>query len=251
MLNHAAQISCGGGLALSRHRVDAARAVVRLLGGLIVSVTLLLTGGCQAPAVPIGPTETVLRIPDRDAFIDASLSMLRRYDLPPERVDRTRGLIVSQRTTRGQWFEFWRNDSRGLYQLLESSLHTIGGTVTITVEPAQPAESQAATPSSAEASASGTHPDGTDEGGEPLTTAPDQLYRVSVQVDKARFTTPERQITTASGALAIYSERTPPMEGLRGRAAGQARWVPLGRDSALEAFLLGELTAVLPGIEVP
>jgi hypothetical protein len=246
------------------HCVPPTHAAARLLAGLVVAAALL-SAGCHGPAAPTEPTETVLRIPDRDAFIDASLSMLRRYDLSPERVDRQRGLIVTQRTTSGQWFEPWRIDSQGPYQILESSLHTIGRTVTISVEPTEAAESQAAEAGApgtqaaqlgasgtqaAQAGASETHPTGTDQAGESPAAAPDQRYRVSVQVDKARFTTPERQITTASGALAIYSERTPTMEGVRGRAASQTRWVPLGRDPLLEAFLLGQLSDVLPEVEV-
>jgi hypothetical protein len=247
----------GGWHGLRIRYVLTAHAAARLLAGL-VTATVLLSAGCHAPAAPTAPTETVLRIPDRDAFIDASLSMLRRYDLSPERIDRQRGLIVTQRTTSGQWFEPWRVDSQGPYQILESSLHTIGRTVTISVEPtevaeSQPAEADAPGAQAAQLGASGTHPTGaigTDQAGESSAMARDQRYRVSVQVDKARFTTPERQITTASGALAIYSERTPTMEGVRGRAASQTRWVPLGRDPLLEAFLLAQLADVLPEVEV-
>ncbi|NLG42799.1 MAG: hypothetical protein GX547_06110, partial [Phycisphaerae bacterium] len=69
--------------------------------------------GCHAPPQASGPTEIVLRLTDRDCFIDNVLTVMRRYDLPPERVDRDSGLIVSRRTTSGQWFECWRVDSQG------------------------------------------------------------------------------------------------------------------------------------------
>jgi hypothetical protein len=39
----------------------------------------------------------VMRIPDRSAFMDATLSLLRRSDLPPAAVDRERGTIVTAR----------------------------------------------------------------------------------------------------------------------------------------------------------
>ena len=171
-------------------------------------MALTLVTGCQAPAAPTAPTETVLRIPDRDAFLDTSLSVLRRYDLPPKYVDRASGRVVTERTTGGQWFELWRADSRGAYQALESSLHTVGRIATISVEPLDSAEQ----------------------------------CRVSVRVDKERYSAPERQITTASGALRIYSERVPTNEGLRRAASARAHWVPLGRDALLESFLLARLT---------
>ena len=172
-----------------------------------VFAALLLITGCQAPAVPTAPTETVLRIPDRDAFLDTSLSVLRRYDLQPKYVDRAAGRIVTERTTSGQWFELWRADSRGAYQALESSLHTMGRIATVSVEPLD---------------------------------SPEQC-RVSVRVDKERYSATERQITTASGALGIYSERVPTTEGLRRAATARAHWVPLGRDALLETFLLARL----------
>lgn len=191
------------------------------LAGLTIGLLLI---GCQAPPAPTGPTSMVMRIPDRDAFIDASLSLLRRYELPPARVDRTRGEIVSRRTTSAQWFEFWRVDSQGAYQAFESSLHTIGRVVKIQVAPVEADES----PIVAE------------------TQPTPREYRVTVEVDKFRYSAPERQVTTASGALAIYSERVPTTEGLR-RARGKGdRWIPLGRDPLLEAYLLARLAEV-PG----
>ena len=184
---------------------------------LAVLVTPLLLTGCQAPPTATEPTQMVLRIPDRDAFVDASLTILREYDFPPQRVDRARGLIVTGRTTGGQWFEPWRVDSQGPYQVLESSLHTIGRTATVTLEP---------------------------------TETSDDRYRVAVQVDKSRYSAPERQITTASGALAIYSERIPTREGLRRAQSHDASWVPLGRDPLLEGYLLAKLADATPDVEV-
>ena len=185
-----------------------------------------LLSGCHAPGQPSGPTEMVLHVPDHEAFFDASLSVLRLYDFPPDRADRTRGLIVSHPTTSGQFFEWWRVDSRGGYQTLESSLHTMRRIVTVNIEPAVGRESTTA----------------------PATGESGELYRVRVQVDKSRYSAPERQITTTSGALAIYSERVPTVEGLRGPQSRGAQWVPLGRDALLESFLLEKLSTAAPDV---
>lgn len=171
----------------------------------------------------------VLHISDREAFMDASLTLLRQYDLPPDRVDRERGLIVTRRATSGQWFEFWRVDSQGAYQAFESSLHTIARIVTVTLDPLTPA-----------GAASETQP----------ATAHADRYRLTVRVDKSRYSAPERQVTTASGALAIYSERIPTTEGLRRGESPRAHWVPLGRDTLLEAYLLAKFADATPEIEV-
>jgi len=206
----------------------------RWLPALLPAALILGLAGCQAPARPAGPTDVVLQIPDREAFLDASLSVLRHYDLPPDRVDRESGLIVTHRTTSAQWFEFWRVDSPGPYQSLESSLHTIGRVVTVAVEsaggPPMPEPAVAETGAAA--------------------SAPTEPYRVTVRVDKWRYSAPERQITTASGALAIFNEKVPTTEGLRGAAAPRAHWVALGRDGLLESFLLAKLIHANPAAQL-
>ena len=163
---------------------------------------------------------TPLRIVDRDGFLDATLTLLRERDFTPERVDRRAGLVVTRPATGQQWFEFWRQDSQGLYQLVESSIHTVRRTVTVRVQPYDSGD------------------------------APSDTYRLSVQVDKERYSAPERQVTTASGALAIYSERLPTTEGLLAAKAAGEHWVPLGRDALLERFLLKRIAA-LPQVTPP
>ncbi|MFO0839881.1 MAG: hypothetical protein U1D55_15320 [Phycisphaerae bacterium] len=179
---------------------------------LLISPALLVIGlaGCNAPGAPIGPTIADVHLADRELFLDDALTLLRQIDVPPRRIDRPAGLVVSQPTTSAQWFEFWRCDAPGGYQLLESSLHTIRRTVTIHLEP-QPQP--------------GSH-------------------RVSVEVQKERLNAPSRQVTTASGALAIYSERMPTEEGLRAIRGEAAYWTPLGRDEAMEQNLLDKLVAI-------
>jgi hypothetical protein len=184
---------------------------------LFVLTLAFLVFGCQAPLAPDGPTEMVLRIPDRDEFLDATLTLLRERDFPPERVNRADGVVLSRPSTSQQWFEFWRRDSLGAYQLFESSIHTIRRIVTVHMDPADPA-------------------------------SPGDAFRVGVRVEKERYSAPERQVTTASGALAIYSERLPTTEGLLAAKTAGEHWVPLGRDLPFELYLLDKLASVLPEV---
>lgn len=177
----------------------------------------LFVAGCQAPPAPDGPTQMALRIPDRDAFLETAMTLLRERDFPPQRVDRDQGVVVTRPATGQQWFEFWRQDSRGAHQLFESSLHTIRRIVTVRLHPVD-AES------------------------------PPDTYRVSVRVDKERYSAPERQVTTASGALAIYSERLPTTEGLIAAKTEGEHWVPLGRDLPLEQYLVDKIAGALPEV---
>ena len=163
--------------------------------------------GCQMSPQPSGPTEVLLTIPDREAFISQAMTILRERDFTPERVDRKAGLVITAPTTSRQWFEFWRCDGTPGYELFESSIHTVRRAVTINVAK-QDSNNQCL---------------------------------VSVQVDKERYSAPERQVTTASSALSIYSERLPTTEGLKLARTEGEHWVPLGRDPELEVYLLDKI----------
>ncbi|MEW6250391.1 MAG: hypothetical protein AB1716_07075 [Planctomycetota bacterium] len=176
----------------------------------------------------VAPTAMDVHAPDYESLFDRTLSVLRRHDFSPDRVERPRGVIVSEPSTSAQWFEWWRGDARGGYQLLESCLHTMQRVVTVNFEPLDD-EARAAMAPAAEAEAAVERPPA---GG---------TYRVTVKVDKLRRLLPARQITTGSAALHIYNERVPTFEGLRGPASREVRWVPLGRDGLLESYLLQRL----------
>lgn len=229
----------------------------RILGrgcafALLLGLSLPL-GGCQAPAQPSGPTAALVRLSDRERFLDRTLTVLREHDLQPQRVDWDAGLAVTQPTTSGQWFEFWRSDAPGAYQTLESSLHTTQRVVTIQVLPAPPGEPAARLASlpgpeiapttrsglaTSQAALSDTQPASAPAAGE---------FVVTVQVDKYRYSTPERQVTAPSAALGLYSERLPTESGERVSRALSQHWIPVGRDGLLERQLLDRIVRAEPG----
>ena len=177
----------------------------------ILAVLLTLpVFGCTAPPAATEPTVRYVRVASRERFVDDSMTLLRELDFPPRSADREAGLITTWPSTGGQWFEWWRSDIHGGYQLAESSLQTVRRAVTVALEPA------------------GSTPD---------------VQRLTVQVDKSRYSAPERQITTASGALMIFSERIPTTDGLRRSRARDEHWIPLGRDALLESALADKIIA--------
>lgn len=202
--------------------------MVRYNLSIFLVASVIFSGGCQSPGVG-GPTETVLRIADRDAFIDETLTVLRENDYRPQQVDRNEGLAIAGPSTSRQWFESWRPDSRDAYQSFESSLHTIRRLVIVRLAPA------------------GVSPEAASQPGTPM-IADDGMYRLTVTVEKSRYSAPERQLTTAAGALAIYSSQMPTEEGLRNARTVGEHWVPLGRDVRLEQWFL-ERFARLAGAE--
>ena len=171
---------------------------------LIVCVALSAWSGCQQPIQPDGPTDTQLTGADFEQLWQTGLEVLRRYNFRPDRQDRRAGVITTHPTTSAQWFEFWRPGVVGGFEAGEASLHTVRRQATVHIRPAA------------------------EQG---------QLY-VSVQVDVYRYAAPERQVTTASGALQIFGEKLPTAEGRMEPLAEASYWVPLGRDGRLEDELL-------------
>ncbi len=171
--------------------------------GPVVLLAMLL-GGCAAPRADAPPTRAAVRIADRRAAIERTLTLLRQLGLSPGRVDWQAGRIESRPTTSAQWFEFWRIDPPDPWQRIESSLHTIRRIVTVRYE-APEASSQPA----------------------------GHIGTLSVEVRKQRLSMPARQVTTASGALNIYSAAMPVEQ-----PGAKAHWVDLGRDPRLERLLV-------------
>lgn len=195
-----------------------------------LAVVVISLVGCQTPAPSSAPAELTLLVADRDVLIDRALTVLRESGFDPDAVDRDNGLIITKRATSGQWFEFWRPDSRGAYQVLESSLHTMGRVVTValtSVEHGDTAEAPATAATTAAAA--------------PATRPAAGWCRLRVRVDKSRYNAPARQVTTASGALAIYGEELPTEEGVRRAHTPDAHWVSLGEDGLLAEYLLGRI----------
>ncbi len=160
---------------------------------LCILIPALALTGCQAPPQPTGSTAMVLDLADYDGFVDSAMTILRERHFGIERGDRRAGVIVSHPATGAQWYEFWRGDSLGPYQLLESSLHTLRRIVTVTIEPAD-ADADADV---REASSKPTREE------DALTPGKGPgRYRVTVRVDKERYNSPQRQHRhRGSGAL--------------------------------------------------
>ncbi|MBN1344717.1 MAG: hypothetical protein JXQ73_18640 [Phycisphaerae bacterium] len=181
-----------------------------LLGGLV-----LLTG-CVDPPSDYGPVQADVVVSDGtdfDYLWESTLRTLRRVNLTPDRQDSREGIITTKPITSQQWFEFWRHDSLGPYQWVESSMHTTQRHAIVRIQ-RQPEPGH---------------------------------YRVSVEVEVFRYSAPERQVSTPSGALLMYSEKLPTEQGERLQPMEDVHWVRLGRDPQLEGLLLRRILNHYPG----
>ena len=111
------------------------------------------------------------------------------------------------------WFEFWRQDTIGSDQVLESSLHTIRRRAAVAVGP-------------------------TEKGSE-----------VAVTVVKERLSAPRQEPPPIGAGYSLYRSPSVPMDRPDELAAGRETWIEEGRDVRLEQEVLSRIyRQVRPGV---
>ena len=143
----------------------------------------------------------------------AVLEVLRDHNFEPDRQDVRLGIITTEPTISGQFFEFWRADAQGWYQWAESSLHTVRRSVVARFD----------------------RQDG-GKGG----------YVLTLNVKVQRKFMPQRQVTTAGQALHMFGDKLPTYTGERIEADQGMSWVYLDSDRRLEQYLLDRIARKLP-----
>lgn len=175
---------------------------------LVAVLAVVVSGGCSQSRGAFseqGPASVGITKDGFDQAWDETLDVLREYNFEPDRQDVRAGVITTFPVVSQQWFEFWRADAQGWDQWLESSLHLLRRWVEVRFQPA---------------------PDG---------------YTMLLTVYIERKSQPERQATTASGALQIYREKLPIYTGETLKADEAVRWIAVGYDGRLAEYLLSQI----------
>jgi len=182
------------------------------LVGALVLFGMAWAVGCQPKPVPLAEAR-VTADEDFNAVWEASMEVLRQYRFTPDRTDPREGLIVTFPLLGKQWFEFWRADASEPDDVIESSLHTIYRTATVSIRPHEPA--------AASAPALGK-------------------YSATVEVRVSRSVRPAAQVNSTSEAFEMFLH---PAEFARSPTGGDpqetasAALVDLNRDRKLEGIL--------------
>jgi hypothetical protein len=168
---------------------------------------------CRQPCGPAQQQSKALIIPQKEMDLawDETLEVLREHYFVPDRQDRREGLILSYPELSRQWFEFWRDDSQGSFNVAESSVQSIRRIAVVNFVP-----------------------DGDD-------------IQIWVDVNVQRKNQPQRQITTASGAIQVFRDQVPLV--ITGRPAEGEEietWVDLGKDTRQANYLLERIERRLP-----
>jgi hypothetical protein len=119
------------------------------------------------------------------------------------------GLIVTGPLVGDSWFEFWREDTVGTYQRVESSFQNIRRTVTVTVTP-EPQGSQ-----------------------------------VTVKVAKDRMSSPNTSPQSVGETYDIFSPSKTDLARYDEFSVTAFRWIPMGRDELLEQRILERIQVAL------
>jgi hypothetical protein len=182
--------------------------------GLLLLVTAAATGCVTAPAVrmpnpmPLASTDpvTVENVAGR-ILTDMRFTLVRPSSRP--------GVLVTEPLTGDTWFEFWRDDTVGNDQRIESSLHTVRRVVTVTV---------------------------TLQGGG---------SEVAVRVVKSRASAPGLAPENITYSLDLFDASNSELVRQDELVPSHYKWVPLGRDEALEQVLLERIKTTLTGGQAP
>ncbi len=170
----------------------------------------VVLSGCQAPVQPTSPTQARVSVasPEQfEALWKATDKALRKYDLEPDRQDRTEGIISSHPQTSAAWFEFWRPQPKPAYAWWEANLHTIRRQAKVSIQPIASTE-----------------------------------YEIRVEVDRYQFSLEERQIDNPAAVQRLYGGLAPTASGGRSeKQAVSSRWIPRGRDGYLEQAILSDI----------
>ena len=183
-----------------------------MFGGIrtIWALTLLaaMSSGCLGPRRSDYVSVRQVAMPEAsdqsEALWEAIQETLRRGRFRLDRVDRHAGVVTTMPETSQQFFEFWRHDVVTREDLWESTLNLIRRRVQVN-----------------------------------LARTEDGLSgELGVAVYKERFSSPDRQFNSTGAAYQLFGDRLPSTTGQEKVTSADDRWLELGRDPAMEDYLL-------------
>jgi len=144
---------------------------------------------------------------EADRLWDAIQETLRRHRFRLDRVDRRAGVVTTMPMMSQHFFELWRKDVATRQDFWEATLNPIRRRVEVSLTR------------------------GENDGG-------DQL---AVVVKKERLSSPDRQFNSTGAVYQYFGDSLPSTTGLIRITTEHDRWLDLGRDAAMEDYLLGRI----------
>ncbi len=144
----------------------------------------------------------------QDRLWSAAKETIRRQGYQLDRVDRNAGVISTLPEVSQQLFEFWRHDVDTPKDLWESAFNPIRRRVDMTMQSNQ------------------------DQPG---------LMKLEVVVTKQRISSLDRQFNSTIAAYQYFGNDLPATTGQQQTTQVDEKWIDLGRDPAMEDYLLRQI----------
>lgn len=175
---------------------------------LIAGTLLVSVSGCLGPRRSDYTSSQAILVAGKSEEADrlwtAIKDTLRDNPFKLDRVDRRAGVITTLPEPSQHFFEVWRHDVDTWPDLWESTLNPIQRWVEVAVARGE---------------------DGT-------------WSQVEVVVHKDRLSSPDRQFNSTGAAYQYFGDRLPSTTGLERVTAEHDTWLDIGRDPAMEEYLL-------------
>jgi hypothetical protein len=174
----------------------------------IAGLLLGAASGCLGPQKSDYTSSQVISVADRSEEADrlwtAIQDALRENPFRLDRVDRRAGVVTTQPELSQNLFEVWRHDVDTWPDLLEATLNSIRRRVEVTI------------------------------------TRDDNAVwsHVEVVVHKERLSSPDNQFNSTGEVYRYFGNTLPSTTGMGHVTTVQDTWVDIGRDPAMEEYLL-------------
>ena len=181
--------------------------MTRTVQVLVCSMLYLFSSGCLGPQRSnYSSTQTLdsSSSSSADRVLLAIQDTLRRHNYRLDRVDLREGLVTTFPETSKHFFEFWRHDVETRHDFWEATLNPIRRWVEVRLSDDADTESQV----------------------------------LAVVVHKERLSAPDRQFNSTGAAYQFFGESLPSTTGLDRVTRADDRWLDVGRDPAMEDYLL-------------
>jgi len=162
--------------------------------------------GCHSKQAK-GPLERICSPASNQQAFDASVKVLEKLHFTIEKADLQHGIITTRPLPAAQFFEFWRSDTRGIYNFAESNLQSVERTAEIQI------------------------------------TNLDGQACVDCTVSCKRLSLPEKEISSPTDVPGMFSKSASSVQRMqmnKQQRAG-AQWIELGPDSQLQSYILGKI----------
>lgn len=175
---------------------------------MIMTLAAMTACGCMGPRrddyISSRTIAMATESAESDKLWEAVQETLRRGRFRLDRVDRPAGVVTTMPVMSQHFFEFWRHDVDTRPDLWEATINPIRRRVEISLD--------------------------RDEAGD--------WRKLVVAVHKERFYAPDRQFNSTGSAYEFFDEQLPSMTGRVRSTTESEQWIDLGRDPAMEDYLL-------------